>query len=442
MRFLSDISTLRNLSIRFKASAYWKDIAWLASGTVVAQAVMLATMPVFSRIFTPADFAVQNLFGQIVGLVVVAATLRYEYFIQLPKQDEDARLLVQLVAVLGGFTTTILTPVLWLFRGVIARWAGDVALAPWLPFIPVTAAAMAVAVAVQGYTQRQRLFRRSGEAELAGKVGYAGTILAGWCFLPGAGGLVMGWLGASLGKIAWLLRGTLRGSCGGFVDLLRLGRTYSRMGGSLVLSHAFLSCTGVIPSVFIAHAYGSETLGQYALASLAIFLPSALLGSAIGSVYFQRASERWAQGLSFEDIWRSTAKRLLLIGLPLYAAAILIMPSVFPLVFGKVWRPAGYYGAILAVSGFFAFVTTPMDRTCWVVGAWRYILLWHVARTVTTGMVVGMALYFQWDMDIFMIIFVVQQIVLFLIDFWAEWRFAHFQPPHTPPTGGTLCVGP
>jgi hypothetical protein len=118
------------------------------------------------------------------------------------------------------------------------------------------------------------------------------------------------------------------------------------------------------------------------------------------------------------------------------------MPSVFPLVFGKVWRPAGYYGAILAVSGFFAFVTTPMDRTCWVVGAWRYILLWHVARTVTTGMVVGMALYFQWDMDIFMIIFVVQQIVLFLIDFWAEWRFAHFQPPHTPPTGGTLCVGP
>src|SRR5690606_15587793 len=111
----------------------------------------------------------------------------------------------------------------------------------------------------------------------------------GWLFLPGAGGLVMGWFGASLGKIAWLLRDTPFKNCGGFVGIHRLSRAYSRLGGSLVISHVFLSCTAAIPSVFIAHAYGSEMLGQFALAFQAVYLPSALLGSAIGNVYYQRA---------------------------------------------------------------------------------------------------------------------------------------------------------
>lgn len=158
MKFLADTSVIRDFTDRFKASAYWKDVAWLSSGTVVAQAITLATMPLFTRIFMPTDFAVQNLFSQIAGLVAVVATLRYEYFIQLPKQDDDALLLVKLVAILGFFVTLVLTTGLWLFRDIIARWAGDAALSPWLVFIPVTAAAMSLAIALQGWTQRQLLF--------------------------------------------------------------------------------------------------------------------------------------------------------------------------------------------------------------------------------------------------------------------------------------------
>jgi teichuronic acid exporter len=442
MKFLAGTSVIRNFKDRFKASTYWMDVAWLSSGTVVAQAITLATMPLFTRIFLPTDFAVQNLFGQIAGLVAVVATLRYEYFIQLPKQDDDALLLIKLVAILGFFVTLVLTIGLWLFRDIIAHWAGDAALSPWLVFIPVTAAAMSLAIALQGWTQRKLLFRRSGEAEVVGKAGQVSTILAGWFFLPGAGGLVLGWLGAALGKIVWLSRGIRCVSCGGYWDLMRMARVYVRLGGSLVLSQGLLACTVAIPSVFIARTYGSEILGQYALAYLVVFFPSALLGGAIGNVYYQRVSESWAQGFNFADIWRSTAKKLLLIGLPLYGVAILIMPWLFPLLFGNVWGPAGYYGAILAISAFFSFATSPMSWACLVVGAWWYVPLWHAARTVTTGMVAGMALFFQWDMDVFITVLVIQQTALYLIDGWAEWRFAYRQPPHTPPTGGIPCVGP
>jgi teichuronic acid exporter len=427
---------------RFKASTYWKDIAWLASGMAVAQVITLATLPVFSRLFTPSDFAVQNLFGQIASFMTIVATLRYEYFIQLPKRHRDGLQLIQLVAMLGLLATVLLTPLAWLFRETFARWAGNAALAPWLVFVPVTGMAMSVSVAMQGGAQRRRLFRRSGEAEVVGKVGYACVTLAGWYTLPGAGGLVLGWLGAALGKISWLLRRPLRADSGRLVDLLRLARVYGRMAGSLALSSVFYVSSVAIPSVFIAHAYGSATLGQYALASMAVCLPTVLLGNAIGSVFYQRAAERWARGSNFMDIWRSTVKKLLLIGLPLFSAAVLTLPWLFPLLFGKVWRPAGYFGAILALSSFFAFLTCPMDKACLVVGVWWYTPLWHAVRAATTGMVVGMALLFHWDMDVFIVFFAVQQILLFLIDFFAEWRFAHRQPRQTPPAESMPCVGP
>ena len=435
-------SVIRNLTNRFKASAYWKDVAWLSSGTVVSQVIMLATMPLFSRIFVPKDFAVQNLFGQIVNLLAVVATLRYEYFIQLPKQDDDALLLLKLVAILGFLVTSVLTAGLWLFRDTIASWAGDTALSPWLVFMPVTAATMSLAVALQGWTQRKLFFRRSGEAEVVGRAGYAGTILAGWFFLPGAGGLVLGWLGAALGKIVWLSRSIRWKSYGGYSDFVRVARVYVRLGGSLVLSHGLLACTVAIPSIFISRIYGPEILGQYALSYLVVYFPSALLGGAIGNVYYQRAAERWALGFSFGDIWRSTAKKLLLIGIPLYSAAILTMPWLLPMLFGNIWGPAGYYSAILAVGAFFSFATSPMGWACVVVEVWWYLPLWHGARTVTTGMVAGMALFFQWDINAFITALVLQQTALYLIDAWAEWRFAHRRPAHKLPNGDISFVGP
>jgi teichuronic acid exporter len=442
MKNIADIPILRDLLYRFKASAYWKDVARLTSGTAIAQAITLATMPVFSRIFTPVDFAVQNLFGQLAGFYAIAATLRYEYFVQLPKQDDDARPLVQLVAILGLIGTVVMTPVLWLFRDTLARWAGDVALSTWMVFIPITAVAMSLALALQGWTQRQLLFRRAGEAEVVGKASYAFTVLAGWFMLPGAFGLVLSWLGAALGKIVWLSRGVRWARRGRYSDMKRMARVYLPMGGSLVVSHGLLACTVAIPSVFIARNYGSETLGQYALSYLVVCFPSTLLGGAIGNVYYQRASVRWAQGVSFGDMWLSTAKKLLLMGLPFYGAAILIMPWLFPLLFGNVWGPAGHYGAILAISAFFSFASSPMSWACLVVGAWWYVPLWHGARAVTTGMVAGMALFFHWNMDVFIAVLVIQQTALYLIDYWAEWRFANRQPPGTLPKRGVPCVGP
>ena len=205
-------------------------------------------------------------------------------------------------------------------------------------------------------------------------------------------------------------------------------RAYARACVDCIHSAARGFDTG---AVTLAMIEGSALGGGFeaALAHFVVCFPSVLLATAIGNVFYQRASERWANGSGFGDLWRSTAMKLLLIGIPVYAVAILALPWALPLLFGGNWRPAGAYGAVLAISSFFAYLANPLEWSSLVVGAWWYISLWNAARTVTTAIVAGLALRFQWGMDAFINALVIQQVALYLVDFWAEWLFSHRTPP-------------
>lgn len=429
----SILSFIPRMWQRLQASSYWKDVAWLVSGAVVAQVLTFAAMPLFTRLYRPPDFAVMNLFVQTVTLVAVVATFRYECFVQLPKRHRDGWRLVQVVAFLGILVTVVLTPIAWLFRDTFARWAGEPALAKWLVLVPITAGLTSLANAFQGWEQRRRRFRRSSEAEVAGKIGFAGSVLVGWLLLPGGAGLVLGsGMGSVLGKLAWLVRRD-RWRLGGRVrDFWRVARQLGHLAGSLTVSQVLLAITGIIPLVLVGHAYGAEVLGQYALANQSVYLPTALLGTAMGNVYYQRASERWAKGCDFSDLWRSTSKRLLMIGIPIYGVATLLLPTVFPIIFGAKWVAAGRFAGILAISSFFGFVAAPIDKGCLVVGAWWYIPLWHGARTLSNFVLAFLVLSKGWSIETYLYALTGLRAVMYGIDYWAESRFAFRKPPSSP----------
>lgn len=97
---------------RSRVSSYWRDVAWQFSGSSLAQLVGIAGLPVLTRLYTPEDFAVQSLFLQVVTYATAVVTWRYEYFVQLPKSEDDVRALNRLVLILGCMTVLIATPLL------------------------------------------------------------------------------------------------------------------------------------------------------------------------------------------------------------------------------------------------------------------------------------------------------------------------------------------
>jgi teichuronic acid exporter len=433
---------IRNLYLKVKKSHYFRDIAWLASGNALAQIIAVLAMPVLTRLYSPEDFAIQNLFLQLIGFFVVLLTWRYEYFIQLPKKENESVELLVLVLCLGMVGVAISIPLVWLFQDNLANWMGSTMLKTWLVFVPLTAAVISFSIAFQHLTQRNGLYRHSSLAEVVNKSTYVSTAIGGYFLLPGPAGLLLSTALGSIGKIIWLSRilwirfnvkKEINNSFGKLklikiISLWSIAKKYSRLSGSMVVSHLLLSCTSIIPSIFISRFYDNESLGQFALVSSTIYLPSGLIGGAIGQVYYQRAAESWSTGKCFSDLWRTTAKQLIFIGVPIYTVLGIISPWVYPFIFGEMWSDAGRYASLMAIVAFFSFATVPLDRGCLVVGAWWYLLVWHTSRALTTVLVAWLAWQNNWDIFHFLIGLVVQMSLMYLVDYWMNWRFASRVP--------------
>lgn len=426
---------IRHLARWLPQSSYWRDISWVASGTALAQAIGLLTMPVLTRLYTPADFATLNIFAQAVAFACVVMTLRFEYAIQLPRATLGAQAVLRLVLVLALLGVTVLTPAAWALSPVLARWAGQPMLEAGLSLVPVTAGLLSVSLAVQHLAQRERRYRRSGGAEVMGKLAYFATAIAGHWWLPGALGLI-GAVGAgAIAKIFALVRTDAAAARGHGLRLrpwrrliMRAARRYRGLSTSMVSSHLMFALTGLVPTLYLTHAFGADALGQYALVLSTNYLPSALIGTAIGQVYYQRAAEHWSHGNGFVDLWRSTTRRLAMLGIPLYAGLALLSPWLYPLVFGAQWKQAGIFSAILCLSSFLSFLTAPLDRSCLIVGAWHYVPLWHLGRLLSTVAVVGLAWRAGWSETGFMIALTLQMSTSYLVDFFAERHFASRRP--------------
>lgn len=408
---------------------YWRDVAWQASGSSLAQLVGVAGIPVLTRLYTPGDFAVQSLFIQVVTFTTALVTWRYEYFIQLPKEEAGARALNALTISLGLLVVVILTPSFWLCRELLARQIGNQDVAFWLFLAPITAAFVSWAIASQNNALRQGDYRSSGLSELAGKTVYVLVGIAGAFAHLGALGLIITTAMGAMGKSIYVLlqKPFAVPKIPRLQDIRQVRVQYGSLATSTVISHLLSTSATALPQIAVARLYGVDVLGQYALVIATIYLPSGLLGAAIGQVYFQRAAQLRAEGKWFYNLWRQTALKLLVIGVPVYGAVMLLSEFAYPFIFGPQWHLAGEIATWLAIAAFGSFVSSPMDRTCLVVGVWRYQILWSIFRLTTAGGVVLLAWLHGLTPQSFIVVLVVQMCTVYAVDMVMGRRFSQGQ---------------
>src|SRR5690606_24663663 len=95
-RLASGLNTLRN-------KPFAAAVAKLVSGTLGAQLIGIAALPVLSRLYTPSDFKALAVYTAIVSILSVVACLRFDFAIPLPKSDfSAANLLVMSLMVVGA----------------------------------------------------------------------------------------------------------------------------------------------------------------------------------------------------------------------------------------------------------------------------------------------------------------------------------------------------
>ena len=139
-----------------------------------------------------------------------------------------------------------------------------------------------------------------------------------------------------------------------------------------------------IAIIFLSKYFSEEITGSFFMAMRIVLLPTALVGSAIGQVFYKEISDKFSQGnLQASDFWKIW-KVLFLLGVVPYLLMIFFGAKLFGFVLGEEWVLSGEMAAILAITGLFIFVSSPTSSGFVVINQQKYNLLNSSIRVIYT----------------------------------------------------------
>ena len=369
-----------------------RAVALLAGGAALGQAITVLVSPVLTRIYSPEDFGVFGVYASILGIVVVVASLRYEYAILLPDDDETAANIMALCIVIMLGTVSISWFIIQCFGDFIVSWARVPGLGRYLWLIPLGMLGAGTYQILNYWAVRKRNFARIGRTRLFRGVARAVLQVGLGYLITGPLGLLLGQFAgesagsASLGSAAWKRDSTaIRAiSLKGMLDAAVRYRRFPIFSGSSALIDSLGLNT---PQILFAAFYGAGVAGWFALGQRVIAAPLNIVVDSVAQVYFGQAARLPKDDpLSMKRFFWKLSSRMALAGALPVAAICALAPLGFVVIFGPGWETAGRYVQILGVMFAIRFAVIPLQHTLNILERQDIILAWDGARLI---MVVG-----------------------------------------------------
>lgn len=369
-----------------------RDIATVMRGTVIAQAIGFAALPILSRMFMPEAFGHYQLFISLLTLLLVFPTLRYEVALLRASGAREFRALAQLCLILILVVTAILGLLLGLLD--LVGWP------PQIRDLPFPIWLLIVATLFGGFGQflnilatREKAFATIANSKVLQSTTYAGTGLTLGSAAPIPTGLIVADVVGRVGLTAWLGFWSRRV----FSDLWRpVGRTSLVAVARRYREYPFISTPGtainvvggILTPVMIYASFSPVVAGQYALVDRSVNLPLGLVIISIGQVFTAQFSAELRRDASAAAThFRRVLGYMGLLALGPLIVLIAAGPWLFSSIFGAEWQTAGEMSRILAPAFASSLLSGPVHMVLTVMGHQKLQTAWEVSRL---GLVVGL----------------------------------------------------
>ena len=351
-----------------KKSRFVRSVLILASGSVLSQAVSLMAAPILTRLYSPDDFGVFAVYYSILGILLVMASLQLDVAIPLPENDIHAINLVALSLVAVSLTGLFTAFAISLFDHQIARLSGIPASHRYFWLIPVGLAITGVYQVFDFWTVRRKTFFLSARSRVHQAVTTAVTKTGLGLLGIGPIGLLSGDIAGRVWGVFVLVVSTLKNYKG---TLKRIDRStmaycairYWRFPALSVPSSLLHAAASNLPALLLAGFFEPKIAGFFALSYRMVYMPSNLIGRAVGRVYFGEGAALVRSNIhGFKRLYLKTVFRLFLVGLLPTGFILLAGPTMFSVVFGPEWREAGIYARILAPAFLVVFCVSAIPN--------------------------------------------------------------------------------
>ena len=324
-----------------------RNSAKLLSANVIAQAIGLLVYPILTRLYSPEDFGLLNLFLSIGGVLVLLSTAEFQYAIVLPKKDEDARGLVHICGLLLLITTGIVllsVP----FSKPIAHLFNTPELANWYWLMPLFVLAMGLwnilnywyirrkaYTRISGYQVGQSIISASGKLGL-GTIGYLqGGMIFSIVFAPMLSMLIS--LALAWKKHIRCLIVNPRSRLNALLKRYRNFPVYS-LPRSIINMVA-----GQLPVLLLTPIFGTREVGFWSMAVHLAFTPISMISKALHQVLFKDITNKVNNEQSISNTFVRFTYTILAITIPTFLILYFFLPDICYLLLGEDWEVSGKY---------------------------------------------------------------------------------------------------
>ncbi|MDQ0254465.1 O-antigen/teichoic acid export membrane protein [Evansella vedderi] len=345
---------------------FLRNVITLLTGTVLAQAILLLSTPILTRIYSPEDFGLYGNFIAICAIITIIVSLRYELAIVLPKSSREAKGIVIVSVFIATAITISLLLIILLFGEYLASnfsWLNK----EYLYLIPIYVFLTGMYQILNYCFTRTKSFKPLAVSQSGRSlVTVAVQILIGFFLLFGTYGLIIGQLIGQLFAVMLLVYYLIRYYNNWdlksieIVELKKLAVKYKDF--PLYSSgNSFINTLSMhIPVVIITYYFSAAIAGFYMLAYRLVSLPMGLISNSITQVFLQKiASDKSNQrnNKSSYKLWTVLSPLSILIN----GIIIFFAPWAFGLIFGSEWVVAGEYARWIAFWTLFQFVASPLS---------------------------------------------------------------------------------
>jgi O-antigen/teichoic acid export membrane protein len=348
------------------SGSIFRNMAVLASGSMVARVITIASTPIITRIYLPEHMGVLSVFVALSALLVPFGTLRYSSAIPLPKRDGIALNVAMLCAVSLLSVACIITLAFALIAPSFLRALSMEQLLPYWWLLPVAVTGTGLYEILQNWAIRTKSFKIITKTRMSQAIiGSSTKIILGFFGLKPLGlliGQIFQQAGGTLSFIKsfrrtfalnsrWLTKNNLRFVAARYVEFPKY-----RLPSQFLLVLATKA-----PLFYFAWQFGKETTGQLGLALSMLALPMTLFGQSTAQAYFAEIAKIGKkQPIQIQNISKSIVKKLALVSLPPFLILLFAGPIIFSIAFGPQWRSSGVFASILSFYLVAQFVSSPL----------------------------------------------------------------------------------
>lgn len=367
-----------------ETSTYWRAVALVLSGTVLAQTIPLLGSLLIARIFAPAEFGIFTAWLGIAAIVGVFVTCRFEMALALEPDGEP-----RVRAAMATVATTIGMIALVALLGVPAYLLFGYLLPPLPPlllflFVPALVALSGSQI-WQAWAAAEGLFRALSTMRIVQAAAITGLQIGAGLVAPGADTLAAAHVvGVATGVAVMMFWLPPRPLTGGLAAIRSFWARYRKFPYFALPADTVNTTAAQLPLAIIAGRFGPEAAGFVALAFRTLGAPISLMGSAVLDVFKRRASTAWRDRGDCRAEYLQTF-RVLAVGSVLATVMFFFAgEELFVLAFGERWRGAGEAAVILLPLFALRFVASPLSFVFYVAEKQQVDLVWQVCLLATT----------------------------------------------------------